>query len=735
MNHVTVSLENCYGISRLEHDFNFTKSKTCAIYAANGMMKSSLARTLDDLSKSQKPSDRVYRDAITTFAVLDENGVPIPPESILVFGPYDEDLDASQRVSNLLLSKTLKREHDELTAKIEDSKTALLKALKKQAQTKLSANDIETEISFSVMRDGNQFLHALVRLRSEILKQDATPYANLRYDTIFDPKVLDFVTSQSGKDAITNYVTRYNELLAASHFFSRGIFNYYNANQISKSLTDNGFFRANHMVWLKSRGSRPDIEVKSREQLERVIEDEKSDILKDSKLTKEFDEFARRADKNKELREFINYLQDNPTWLAELENPEKFKTEVWKSYLKTHFVLYMDLIGRYESSETRLKELGAIAAAEKTRWETIVAEFKERFDVPFIVSVKNKTTCVLGEHTHAELLFKFVGGPGEVELERKPLLDVLSMGQRKAFYILNIMFDVFSRKENGRETLIVLDDISDSFDYQNKYAIVQYLQDINADSLFKQIIMTHNFDFLRTLVCRTIVPHDNCFMASKNKDGRIVFETAEGVRDMFLKVLRKGYFIDQKKAVACIPFLRNLRELHTDDLDDPDYMLLTSLLHWKPGASDKILRKDLDDVYNRIFPSEAVRSKNGHETMVDIISQEASNCIAAPEGVNFENKLIMSIAIRLRADKFMIERIDDDRFVAKIKGRQTNKLFDEFKKRFPNDNRLKVLEKVLLMTPENIHLNSFMYEPIIDMNDHHLRELYLQVCELHKAIR
>jgi hypothetical protein len=31
------------------------------------------------------------------------------------------------------------------------------------------------------------------------------------------------------------------------------------------------------------------------------------------------------------------------------------------------------------------------------------------------------------------------------------------------------------------------------------------------------------------------------------------------------------------------------------------------------------------------------------------------------------------------------------------------------------------------MTPENIHVNSFMYEPIIDMSDVALRELYSQV--------
>jgi hypothetical protein len=37
---------------------------------------------------------------------------------------------------------------------------------------------------------------------------------------------------------------------------------------------------------------------------------------------------------------------------------------------------------------------------------------------------------------------------------------------------------------------------------------------------------------------------------------------------------------------------------------------------------------------------------------------------------------------------------------------------------------------VALMTPENIHVNSFMYEPIVDMSDEHLKKLYADVKKL-----
>ena len=45
-------------------------------------------------------------------------------------------------------------------------------------------------------------------------------------------------------------------------------------------------------------------------------------------------------------------------------------------------------------------------------------------------------------------------------------------------------------------------------------------------------------------------------------------------------------------------------------------------------------------------------------------------------------------------------------------------------------NQLAPINRVILMTPENIHLNSFIYEPILDISDEHLRKLYKEVAAL-----
>jgi hypothetical protein len=69
-----------------------------------------------------------------------------------------------------------------------------------------------------------------------------------------------------------------------------------------------------------------------------------------------------------------------------------------------------------------------------------------------------------------------------------------------------------------------------------------------------------------------------------------------------------------------------------------------------------------------------------------------------------------------------------------IAGSQTGKLFQRYKDEFKQDQThqevIKILESVNIMTPESIHLNSFMYEPILDMGIDELKSLHDKVCGL-----
>ena len=140
------------------------------------------------------------------------------------------------------------------------------------------------------------------------------------------------------------------------------------------------------------------------------------------------------------------------------------------------------------------------------------------------------------------------------------------------------------------------------------------------------------------------------------------------------------------------------------------------------------------------YPHETARSQdkatlvlnNPDKLVIELIFETADSIsIDTNEIIELENKITLAIGIRLKAENFMIIKINDADFVNSITKNQTFKLNQKYIELFPTETEnIELLEQVNLMTPENIHLNSFMYEPILDMGNVHLKELYKKVKEL-----
>ncbi len=714
---LSVALEHCYGIKKLIATFDFSKTKAYAVYAPNGAMKSSLAHTFQDVANGAPSRDRIFPGRISTRKIADEAGTEIAAENILVVLPYDEEMGHTARTSTLLVNGALRKEYEMLHLDIDEAKEAFLKAMKTQSGSK---RDLEHELSLAITSEGGKFYVALARLFEELSTQTDAPYASLSYDTIFDEKVIEFLNTKDFRNVISSYITKYNELLAASTYFKKGTFNYYNAATIAKSLADNGFFRAKHTIRLNAETA---VEIKDAKELEAIIKAEKDAISNEADLKKQFAEIGKLLEKNAGMRGFEAYIADNDGILPKLANVTAFKQEVWKSYIHSHFDLYTDLLGKYKLAQKRKEEIEAQAAAERTQWENVIDIFNDRFFVPFKLEAQNKIDVMLGQQPVLKLGFTFEDGNESAPVQRDALMQVLSTGEKKAFYILQIIFEIEARNAAGQKTILVVDDIADSFDYRNKYAIIQYLREIAESGNFFEILLTHNFDFFRTVHSR-FVPYACCLMVVKT-NSEITLTQASGIKNIFVNDWKPNFAIDAKKRVASIPFMRNLVEFTKGD-SDPAFATLTSLLHWK-ADSRSITETDLYGIYSSLFGA-TVLSANGQGIVVDLIHQEAASCLAAVDGLNFENKIVLSIAIRLLAEEFMAIRINDAAFLAGINSNQTSALLRQFRSRFPQEGQnLKVIEKVVLMTPENIHLNSFMYEPILDMSDEHLRRLYGEV--------
>ena len=720
MKKLNIKLENCYGIRELAAEFDFSDLRVQAVYAPNGAMKSSLAQTFEDVSKGVPSKDRIFAERATTRKITDEHGDDIPADNVLVILPYDEYFSPSEKTSVLLVDADLRAEYEQLHVGLDRSAAALLDALKRQS---VSRKNLEKEISSAFTARDDQFYKALNRVKEEVLAQTDAPFADIPYDTFFDEKVLDLLSAEDLQTSIESYVKKYNELLAASTYFRSGTFTYYNAGVIAKALANNGFFDANHSVRLNADTS---LEITSMSQLEQFIADEKEGISTDADLRERFARIDKLINRNANVRSFHAYLTEHEELLPELVNMDSFREDIWKSYLRTHIELYKDLLEEYEAMHRRKEEIEQEAARQRTQWEEVIEIFNDRFFVPFELTVTNKTQVMVGEDQALRLGFTFHDGDDVATVDKSELLQVLSSGEKKALYILNIIFEIETRKKTDQETLFVVDDIADSFDYKNKYAIIQYLKEIAGQPNFTQIILTHNFDFFRTVQGR-FVDYDHCWMAFKNST-KLTLNHATGIRNVFVNDWKSSFFEDPMKRIASIPFIRNIVE-YTRGSGDPAYVTLTSLLHWK-SDSPGISNGDLDAIYNDVFQEDGSWAGAADSVVEDIVTQ-ANQCLTADEGINFENKIVLSIALRNASERFMIEEIADPEFVSSITSNQTAKLFDRYRELpVAEQDAITVLEGVLLMTPENIHLNSFMYEPILDMSDEHLRQLYTKVIDL-----
>jgi hypothetical protein len=728
---LTLKFENCYGIKKLEHEFDFSNFKTVAIYAGNGIMKTSFAKTFNDLATKKTPCDQLDESLIPTSDALDESGAQINYENIVVIKPYSEDIfsKSEDKILTLLANKETRDKYLEIYKEIEALKKAILPSLKKIS----GSSNYEEEIlsTFSHLEKQNIF-----EIFDQIIPQvkSSKDTFNFKYNEVFDKggKVKEFVGEKY--ELLTKYLEKYNDLITKSSFFTKtedNIFGTTEAKDLNKSLEGNEYFIAGHELLLKSHGN-----ISSKKRLTDIIEEEIAKVFNDDGLKQLFKEIDNALEKNKDLVAFKKVIEKDPSILLRLSDYEKFRQDAWYSFLKEIEVGLEQLIKLYGSKKSELEAIIQQAKDGQSAWEAAIYEFENRFvGMPFTLKINNKEDAVLNEQTPAVDFFC-----GKKKVDRKKLLDdVLSQGERRAFYLLNVIFEIKSRQMRGQETLFVIDDIADSFDYKNKYAIVEYLKDLSNDENFYSIILTHNFDFFRTIHTRILYgPHrgTHSLIAEKLADEIKLIPAEERNVIAPFENWRQNVNDNEKHLIACIPFVRNLIEFKEGQNDD--YKLLTHTLHKKTlvgtvKATVDITIADLQAPYKSALSGVAFRFTDTNKKLVDVIEEQIT-AIKDAENANsvvLEDKIVLAIGIRLKAEEYMWSNVTNQ---DPINGSQTGQLFGRYKKDFKNNEAhkeaLKTLESVNIMTPENIHLNSFMYEPILDMGIDELKRLHTEVCKL-----
>lgn len=766
MKKICVELKNCYGIKALDYNFDFEHSNIYSIYAPNWVMKSSFAKTFQilQLDWKENPCDKMFPERKPKYDIfIDETKKQISPENIFVVSHVEKYLDF-KNTETLLLKQSSKDKYQKQIEKIIESENVFLSQLSKLMKWYNSdkIKDVLLESFnkkdlFEVMK----FINVSVNNGKDEIFDDEDFYK------LFNEKSYKFINDH--QKLIKKYIDVINDWFEAAEYLSSD-FNHYRAEKVNDEVWKRKFFEWTHKIALYNSKDQKYDYISSKEEFKEKIDKEAEKIFGSPEAKKELQKIN-GAIKNADLEDLRDYLLTRENILIKLWQVDLFRREVLVDKIKKINSTYHEYYDKIIAWEKNIQIILDEAKKDRDLWDSSIAEFNNRFlDLPFELEVQNFDE-ILTKQKEPKIIFNFKDRETfekTKEVSENDLKEVLSGWEKRALYLLNIIFEIKARQVDENETLLIIDDIADSFDYKNKYAIVEYLKDLSEElDLFKMIILTHNFDFFRTINSRLNIQKKeykedkdwNILKDIKSKrllasrgEKNIILEEFKFDGDPF-KIWKKE--LTEKNIIALIPFVRNLIEYWKNFPNEK--LLLTHLLHIKENecmynekgfltkkcrATDfsikdsySILFQDIEKLYIEylgiLWFDSWISVKNIFISLEMIISWIIWE---KPLNPCLENKIIFAIAIRLEAEKYMlsilVNQISDEE-LNEVFFNQTRILFSKIKSEWKcsNDN-LKILDRVNVMTPENIHLNSFMYEPILDMDIIELKKLYEDVKKL-----
>lgn len=733
MEFLQCKLSNCYGINTLDYKFNFKDSNTnvFAIYARNGLMKTSFAKTFKMLQngKESEIRDEIFNEEGQIEIITDQG--PLNKDSVFVIKSFENSYE-SNSISSLLVNEEIKANISELIS-LQDS---FLKKLEKTSGIKISRilqGQIIYELESKLIKDleltKDGLLLNLEKIRDSLASLEID-CEDILYADIFDESVLKKISNQVFQDSIEEFCVSYEEIYKSFTFLDKGNFTLGKLKNINKALDSNHFFVKENKITLDG-----DYIVNNSNDLKGKIDEIESELKKVDAYTKI--EKLLNDSKGIVLRDII---ENNPHIIPYLKSSrlDFFKKQLWISYIKKHIEIFQALENKYNLLEDKLGTINL----EDTQWSKALRIFEERFTLPYKMSIQNYKSTIIGSSIpKIEFTFKKNGKSVSLDRSRLDNIDVLSQGEKRALYLLNIIFDIEKLKNTGREIVFIIDDIADSFDYKNKYAIVEYLYEIAQNNKFYLLILSHNFDFHRTISGRLSLLGPSRLYTNIEQDKIVLTQEKYQKKSPFIPWKNNPNLVN---VLALIPFVRNIIEYTVKDYSkNKDYLLLTSLLHIK-HETNNIIFNDLLDIYNRCLNIDTFKSDIELDWKVcEALYKEADKVTIVD--CDLEYKLLLAMAIRHKAERFMFNVLENR--PEPITWNERRESFDEFCNYLDNANNqtrelysvvkqfvpkrtIEILDEVNIMTPENIHLNSFMYEPLLDMDIQELLNLYSRVKNL-----
>lgn len=736
---IKIDIKNSFGIIEFKHDFDFDeKSNFYGLYSQNGTMKSSFAKTLQVHSVKGSISDQLFK--IPGECTVDG----IDRANILSFPSFDGRTEICDEAKSLVANEQVKLAYDKALESVELAYSVLTAKLAEVTGTQHAADTGEiikemyrTFISIDLV--GTITIPAVIQLLKSSLTEIKTgniSFCDVGYRRFTGTNFMKFIENKKYQGFFADLAKAYDEFCASPTYYRNG-FDASSAQKLIKAMSDSKYFKASHSVTLRDKDGNEGAPILSTNDLEKHLKTDFDLIIEQypqlkaplENLIKDFS-----IGTNGDVRTIFEDGSKRNLLLF-MGNKDRFYKNMWYGYLAGCISEVELLITSYDTASEDIKNALSAADGCDNEWESARDIFNDRFNnLPYRLEIVNKADSIVNDFIRPvfEIRYRNPRNPSSPYCERpddtnqlRIIGATLSNGERKALYLLNIIFQLHNKLKEGKETLVVLDDIVESFDYKNKYAFFEYLQELTSEYPNLYIItLTHNFDFFRLVYEKIYPKNDSQFkIITKSRDSKL------DVVDMFnprvFGSTKKKAESDKSAWIALIPFARNLVEFRAGQ-DDSVYKKLTKCLHI---MSDKLTIADIhSDISNNTGVSTVPfeQTKDIHSAIIETAKDLANN-----NGDDFDlhNNISLAIGIRLIIERYIIKKLTPEEYTnIQIKEnnqtRELIKIYKNNKTDTEKEIKLKLMNNASVMVDGSIHLNSFMYEPLIDMGTWELKDMF-----------
>lgn len=329
--------------------------------------------------------------------------------------------------------------------------------------------------------------------------------------------------------------------------------------------------------------------------------------------------------------------------------------------------------------------------------------------------------------------FELKNNPNILENDIKDFIQHLSTSEQRSIYIFDLMYEINSI-ENPSKSVLVFDDIVDTFDEINQSSISYYINLLEKTG-FKIIVLTHNFVFFKSLKLK-MHKHKDLFFY--NDSGTCFFKDFKENTDYIFKPwftkesieFNEDYLI----ALSCV-----IRELSNID-DKYKNKTLHDYIHFKENTPSLSFIDYFNTIESHLkYTNREYIDLNYSKPYLDILFETCDDiCIRKKNQDNLSDsivaKLCLSVGIRIYLEKIMVDYLDKS-CLLKIKSNQTKELIHLIR----NDVIFKQkpyitskLTKYDIASSNIIHLNSFNYEVLFYYNLNYLMLLYKEIRQVKK---